>query len=255
MILSNFLSQQKNDDSNPNENIPISFDMYQILESNFENFCTDKYLIQMQSQAKSSGIKLLVVHGVRKDLDPNLRLEKQHTFPKQGNLEEPHIGQGRARSKRKKPDHINQAINQPSNLSQEIPGRTKIITRKTNSTHIKDPTHSTNNVKDRIVNSNTFMPDAPFHPDPLLRLPIKPIKLNMTCNQNSQNVQDINPDINFDFKENSPFQEDIKSEMYQRPDKSFFQEHKELEDFINKGNSVHKYLPKWTDIDKILEFR
>ena len=43
--------------------------MYQILEDNFyleNNFCTDKYLIQMQSQAKSSGIKLPEVHGMRK---------------------------------------------------------------------------------------------------------------------------------------------------------------------------------------------
>ena len=48
MILSDFLSQQKNDDSNRNEIIPISFDMYQVLEDNFylENFCADKYLIQ-----------------------------------------------------------------------------------------------------------------------------------------------------------------------------------------------------------------
>ena len=73
MILSDFLSQQKNDDNNPNEIIPISFDMYQILEDNLENFCTDKYLIQMQSQSKSSGIKPLEVHGIRKNLDPNLR--------------------------------------------------------------------------------------------------------------------------------------------------------------------------------------
>ena len=99
------------------------------------------------------------------------------------------------------------------------------------------------------------MPDAPFHPNPLLRPPIKPIKQNMTCNQNSQNVQDINPNINFDFKENSPFQEGIMSETYQRPDKSFFQEPKELGDLINKGNFVHKYLPKEMDIDKILEIK
>ena len=46
MILSDFLSQQKNDDSNPNEIIPISFGMYQILADNLENFCTDKYSIQ-----------------------------------------------------------------------------------------------------------------------------------------------------------------------------------------------------------------
>ena len=46
MILSDFLSQQNNDDSNTNEIIPISFDMFQILENNLENFCNDKYLIQ-----------------------------------------------------------------------------------------------------------------------------------------------------------------------------------------------------------------
>ena len=159
---------------------------------------------------------------MRKNLDPNSRPEKQHTFPKQGNLKRPHIGQGRARSKRKKPDAINQAINQPSNLSQEIPGRTKMEARKTNSAHTKDPTHSINNANDRIVNNNPFMPDAPFHPDPFLRSPIKPIKQNMTRNQNSQNVQEINPYINFDFEENSPFQEGMMSEMFQRLDKSFF---------------------------------
>ena len=106
--------------------------MYQILENNLENFCDDKYLIQTLSQANFSGIKLPEVHGVGKSLDPNLRPEKQHTFPKQGNLEMLQVGQGRARLKRKKPDPINQAINQPSNLSQEIPGRAKIEARKTN---------------------------------------------------------------------------------------------------------------------------
>ena len=47
MILSDFLLQQDNDDSNPNEIIPILFDMYKILENNLENFSDDKYLIQM----------------------------------------------------------------------------------------------------------------------------------------------------------------------------------------------------------------
>ena len=97
------------------------------------------------------------------------------------------------------------------------------------------------------------MPDVPFHPDPLLRPPKQPIKQNMTHEQNSQNIQDINPNINFGFKENSPFQEGIMSETFQRLDKSFFQDPKELGDLINKGNFVHKYLPKQMDIDKILE--
>ena len=138
-------------------------------------------------------------------MNPNLRPEKQHTFPKQGNLERLHIGQGRARSKRKKPDPINQAINRPSNLSQEIPGRTKLETRKTNSMH------TTN----KVVNNNPFIPDVPFHPDLLLR-PKQPIKQTITNKQNSQNEQDISPNINFDFK---PFQEEVMSETFQRLDK------------------------------------
>ena len=175
-------------------------------------------------------------------MNPNLRPEKQHTFPKQGNLERPPIGQGRARSKRKKPGPINQAINRPSNLSQEIPRRTKIETRKTNCVH------TTNNA----VNNNPFIPDVPFQPDLLLR-PKQPIKKNITHEQNSQNEQNMSPNINFDFKENSPFQEGIMSETFQRPDKSFFQNPKELGDLINTGNFIHKYLAKQTDIDKILE--
>ena len=65
--------------------------------------------------------------------------------------------------------------------------------------HSTDPTYSTNNANDRIVNNNSFVPDAPFYPGPILRPPIKPIKQNMTHDQSSQNVQDINPNVNFDF--------------------------------------------------------
>ena len=67
MILSDFLSRQSNDDSNPNEIIPISFDMYKILETSLNsfdknnNFGKSKYLIQTCSQAKTSGTKLLDV--------------------------------------------------------------------------------------------------------------------------------------------------------------------------------------------------
>ena len=34
------------------------------------------------------------------------------------------------------------------------------------------------------------------------------------------------------------------SETFQRPDKSFFQEPKELGDLINKGNLIHKFFAK-----------
>ena len=63
-----------------------------------------------------------------KNLDPNLKPEKQHDISKQGSMERPHTGQGRAGIRRKRLDPINQPINQPSNLSQKIPGRTEIET-------------------------------------------------------------------------------------------------------------------------------
>ena len=62
MILSDFLSQQKNDDSDPSEIIPISFNAYGILEENRKiDVCKNegKFLIQTHSQAKTSGTKLL----------------------------------------------------------------------------------------------------------------------------------------------------------------------------------------------------
>ena len=103
--------------------------------------------------------------------------------------------------------------------------------------------HTTNNA----VNNNPFIPDVPFHLDLLLR-PKQPIKQNITCKQNSHNEQNISPNIN--FEENSLFQGGVMSETFQRLDKSFFQNPKELGDLINKENFVHKYLPKQTDINK-----
>ena len=71
--------------------------------------------------------------------------------------------------------------------------------------------------------------------------------------QSSISKEDINPYVNYDFEGNSTFLEGIICEIFQRPDKSFFQEPRELGDLINKGNLIHRYLPKQTDIDKILK--
>ena len=105
--------------------------------------------------------------------------------------------------------------------------------------------HSINNAKGKMTNNNPLIPDVPFHPGPVYRLPPKPIKQDVSypwISQGSTNIENINP--NFDFEENSPFQESIMSETFQRPDKSFFQEPKELGNLINKGILIHKYLPK-----------
>ena len=135
-------------------------------------------------------------------------------------MERLHIGQGRAGSRGKRPDSINQSINQPSNLSQKIPGRTEIETRKTNHVHAKDLMHSVNNANGIMTNNNPLIPDVPFHPGPVYRPLPKPIKQDISYPQSSQsstNIENINP--NFDFEENFPFQEGITSETFQRPDK------------------------------------
>ena len=128
MELSDFLSRQHNDNSNPHEITPISFNMHKVLHENYYNI--DSYLVQARSQARSSGIKLPEVHGMEKNLGPNIKLEKQHTNPIKGSAIKPHIGQGRTGLKRKRSDPINQTINPPSELSQKLPEETKIETGK-----------------------------------------------------------------------------------------------------------------------------
>ena len=70
MILSDFLSRQKVDDSNPHEIIPISFSMREVLQENYYTFGKmreeDRYLVQTRLQAKSSGVKVPEIHGIEK---------------------------------------------------------------------------------------------------------------------------------------------------------------------------------------------
>ena len=73
-----------------------------------------------------------------------------------------------------------------------------------------------------------------------------------------QNVEKVIPNNNsegnnLDIEENSPFQEGVISETIQRPDKMFFQKPKSLDDIIDTGNLIQKFLPKQTDINKILQ--
>ena len=82
---------------------------------------TDKYLVQTRSRTKSSGIKILEIHGANKGLNPYVKLGKQRPLPSLSTHSLPHmllvhhvdkglpthpipkprIGQGRARLRRK----------------------------------------------------------------------------------------------------------------------------------------------------------
>ena len=152
--------------------------------------------------------------------------------------ERPHIGQGRAGLRRKLAD----SIDQPSDVTRRISERSKIAIGKTNNRQ------HTNAMHDRGKNNDkSFSPDVLLHPDTLC-----------TPSPKQQNVDKLFPNnqytgINLDIEENSRFQEGVISETIQRPDKTFFfQNPKRLEDIIDTGNLIQKFLPKQTDIDKIL---
>ena len=92
---------------------------------------------------------------------------------------------------------------------------------------------------------------VPFYPDPLMQPPLRPPDIK-TQNDRQTNL-DLDLEINKEFEENSLYQEGIISEIYSRPDKSQLVEPPELADLVNTNNIVQKYLPKQTDIDKILK--
>ena len=95
--------------------------------------------------------------------------------------------------------------------------------RKANHVHSKDPIHSVNNVDEGVTHTRPLIPDVPFHPDPTYRPPSKPIRSNMArsqkTSQSSPSSGNITSDINLEFAENSPFQEGVILEAYQRPEK------------------------------------
>ena len=76
MILSDFLSRQGIDRSNPHEIIPISFEIKAILNDKYYSVGRESiYLVQTCSQVKDRGIRLAEVHGAEKGVDPDLKAE------------------------------------------------------------------------------------------------------------------------------------------------------------------------------------
>ena len=107
-----------------------------------------------------------------------------------------------------------------------------------------------------MTDNKSSIPDVPFCQGSVYRpppKPIRPVMSNQQSSQSSQGIEDIDPNINLDFEENSPFQEGVLSKMFQKTGQIFFHVPKELGDLINKGNLIQKFLPKQADIDKILK--
>ena len=106
MILSDFLSRQKVNNSIPCEIMPISFSMRAMLQYKYYSLENERYLMQTRSQMRASRVQLPEVHGSRKGLDPHKMPEKQQQPIVGLDTEKKHrLGQGRAgvRSKIKAP--------------------------------------------------------------------------------------------------------------------------------------------------------
>ena len=82
MILSDLLSRQMHDTSDPHKIIPISFNMYKTLhEVYYKDDLIDRYLVQMWSQTKAAGVKLTEVHSTRKTIPIHSPIEnKNHRY-------------------------------------------------------------------------------------------------------------------------------------------------------------------------------
>ena len=104
--------------------------------------------------------------------------------------------------------------------------------------------HTVNNADEGMTHTTPLIPEIPFHPGPTYRPPPKPIRSNMPSSQESSQssatIENINPDINLDFEDNSPFQEGVNSENFPKT-REIIQDLKELNDPINTGSLIQKF--------------
>ena len=179
-----------------------------------------KYLVPTCSQTKDSVIKVPEVHGTNKGIDPNLRLEwlvrKSQKLVEKSRIEKKGTDLPRQRSQ----DQIST-------------GQRK---------EIRNP---------KIEQGGENIPKQGYDPQESI-IPIypnqitKPIpKLTERVTQNDKQADlELDLEINKDFEENSPYQEGIISEIYERPDKSQIVDPPELIDLVNTERILQKYLPK-----------
>ena len=279
-VLSNFLSRQKTDDSNPHELIPISFTLKSQAENHFYQIDNeinqpknDRYLVQTRSQVKSSGIKLPEIHGANKGLDPHVPPGKQRQFPSfpiqtidkgppTHPIPKPRIGQVRAglRRKVKVLQPISSSHQLPAQpITEHVPKTVMPLPEPTDQSHIcvQPQIMPRPLTQHQLVDPTCIGPKIQHRPSPpyydlYTRPPPKPPDITDPLDS-QKDLLDNDSDRKVEIEENSPFQEVFISEIYERPITSYIQEPQELKDLIHSTKLIQKFLPKQTDIDKILD--
>ena len=182
----------------------------------------ERYMIQTRLQTKASSVQLPEVHGTKKGLDPHKIPEKQPQPMVRPIIEEkPRLGQGRAGIKRR-------ARLAPPSLKKEIIGPDSF------------------GPKPIIISDEAVLAIDPTLPVPLPEIPRNGGSLPYVLLRSRPppkppdqltNKQDIG-DTKTGIEENLLFQENVISEIYERPDKSYFQEPVELKDLIDTRNII-----------------
>ena len=213
------------------------------------------------------------IHGANKGLDPHVQPGKQRLFPSlpiqtinkglpTHPIPKPRIGQGRAGLRRK------DKTPQPISLPHQLP--TQPITEQVLKTAVPLPkptdqsqSHAQPQIMPRPLSQQQLVdptdigpkkqhrPSPPYN-DPYTRPPPKPPDI-INPLDSQKDLLDNDLDRKVEIEENSPFQEGIISEIYERPDTSYLQEPQELKNLIDTTKLIQKFLLKQTDINKILD--
>ena len=135
---------------------------------------------------------------------------------------------------------------EPTNQSQSHV-QPQIMARPLSQHQLVDPTCIIQQIGPKIQH-RLFPP----YQEPHARPPPKPPDITNPLDK-WKDLLDNDLDRKVEIEENSPFQEGIISEIYERPDTSYVQEPQEWKDLIDTTKLIQKFLPKQMDMDKILD--
>ena len=179
-------------------------------------------MVQTRSQNKAKGIKVPVLHSAMKPLIPHKIPEKQPV-----------------KTKRREAKPI---------IIDDTPNEIDLDTKPELDTELQDA--AVTQTQFPYDPTRPGIRQTPSYIHPITRPPQRPPDL-IDNRRDSRPESVTNP--NLDFEENSPHEEGNISEMYVSPDQSYIEELQELVDLVDTSKLVQKYLPKQTDIDKILD--
>ena len=132
--------------------------------------------MQTRSQAKSSGVKILEVHGIEKSLVPHVKPERQKSIKqpmdKRLPIPKPRIGQGRGGIRRKV--KIVPPLQTPA--PKTTPSLPETVTQPQETVQIEHQLPAQTGFKQPVCPRIENRP-IPFYPDPTLRLPPRPPNL------------------------------------------------------------------------------